>query len=103
MVKVKELKEDALVSIVVNKTYYFMVKSLAYSLTQQLMNENSDPQYVKDCFEKSFEHLNETQRNLQTVALLIAEIEAQGEKQNLTIEKEILEPTDEGYVAPTED
>lgn len=103
MIKVKELKDDALVSIVVNKTYYFMVKSLAYSLTQQLLDENKDPQYIKDSFEKPYDQLNEAQRNLQTIGLMIAEIEAQAEKQNLTVEKEILEPGDEGYVAPTED
>jgi len=103
MIKVKELKDDALVSIVVNKTYYFMVKSLAYSLTQQLLDENKDPQYIKDSFEKPYDQINEAQRNLQTIGLMIAEIEAQAEKQNLTVEKEILEPGDEGYVAPTED
>lgn len=103
MIKVKELKDDALVNIVVNKTYYFMVKSLAYSLTQQLLDENKDPQYIKDSFEKPYDQINEAQRNLQTIGLMIAEIEAQAEKQNLTVEKEILEPGDEGYVAPTED
>lgn len=102
MIKVKELKDDALVSIVVNKTYYFMVKNLAYSLTQKLLDENKDPQHIKDSFEKTYDQLNENQRNLQTIGLMIAEIETQAEKQNLTVEKEILEPTDEGYVAPTE-
>jgi glucosamine--fructose-6-phosphate aminotransferase (isomerizing) len=75
MIKVKELKDDALVSIVVNKTYYFMVKNLAYSLTQQLLDENKDPQHIKDSFEKTYDQLNETQRNLQTIGLMIAEIE----------------------------
>jgi hypothetical protein len=102
MIKVKELKDDALVSVVVNKTYYFMVKSLAYSITQKLMDENSDPNYLKEALEKSYDELTDSQRHFQTVALLIAEIEAQAEKQNLTVEREILEPGDEGYVAPTE-
>jgi len=103
MIKVQELKDDAIVSIKVNKSYYFMVKNLAYALTQKLIDESNDPQHIKDCFEKQYHELNENQRNFHTIALMIAEIELQAKNQDLIMDKEILEPGDEGYVAPTED
>jgi hypothetical protein len=37
------------------------------------------------------------------MTLLIAEIELQAKNQNLYVETDVLEPGDEGYVAPTED
>jgi len=46
--------------------------------------------------------LDELQQCFYTVALLLAEIEKNASKNNLYDEKELLEPGDEGFIAPTQ-
>jgi hypothetical protein len=47
--------------------------------------------------------MSQVEQSFYTVTLMIAEIERLSVEQNLFDEKEILEPTDEGYVEPTLD
>jgi len=103
MIKVKEIKDDAIIQIPVSKGYYMMVKNLAFTLINNLMQQNKSDEYFQEVLSKPYVELDDDQRSLHTVSLLVAEIEAQANKNQLFIEKEILEPGDEGYVAPTED
>lgn len=100
-VKVKEMKDDAIFDIKVNKTYYLMVKALSFYLFNQIKVENKD-EYIKQIVTGNYDQLDDLQKAFYTVALLLAEIEKNAVDKKLYDEKEILEPGDEGYVAPTE-
>ena len=102
MIKVQELKDDAVIDIKVNKAYYLMVKALSFKLVKEMFDNNQDPEYLKEVMDKEYKDLDELQRSFKTVTLLLAEIETQAKNQNQTQEKEILEPGDEGYVEPTQ-
>ena len=61
--------------------------------------ENGD-EYFKKIMNEKYENLDENQRAFYTVVLLLAEIEKQATENNLFIEKEVLQPGDEGYKEP---
>ena len=100
-VKVKEMKADAIIDIKVNKNYYLMVKGLSFYLFNQIQAEDKEA-YIKQIMTSQYIDLDDLQKSFYTVALLLAEIETGATRANLYDEKEILEPGDEGYVAPTE-
>jgi hypothetical protein len=93
--KVKELKDDALVSIEVNKSYYFMAKQTLFYLFEtadipQTERENT----LKNLMTKDYGSMSKWERSFYTVTLLIAEIEKQAKENDLFEEKEIdSEPT----------
>jgi adenosine deaminase len=101
-IKVKEINDDAVLSIKVNKSYYLMVKGLSYYLFTQIKQENKE-EYLKEIMEGKYEDMDDLQRSFYTVTLLLAEIEKAAKDANLYAEKEILQPGDEGYVAPKQD
>lgn len=101
-IKVKEIQDDAIVSIKVNKGFYMMTKALSFQLYQQINTKKNAEEYLKEVMTKPYVELDDLQRSFYTVALLLAEIENQIKAENLYTEKEVLEPGDEGYVAPTE-
>lgn len=101
-IKVKELKDDAIVDVKINKNFYLMTKAVLLHLVNLIDKEDKDA-YIKDLLSKKYNDLDEAQRSFYTIGLLLAEIENQAKENNLYIEKEILEPGDEGYVAPKPD
>ena len=102
MIKVKDLKEDALVEIKVNKAFYLMSKNVSFYLFKQLPEEDKKrEETLKKIMESKYEDLNELERSFYTITLLLAEIETQAKNNNLYDEKEILEKGDKGYVPPT--
>ena len=101
-IKVKEIKDDAVVSIKINKSFYLMNKALSFYLYQAIGKENQTDEYFKEVLTKSYADLDDLQRSFYTVALLLAEMESQFKAENLYIEKDVLQPGDEGYVEPTE-
>lgn len=101
-VKVKELKDDAIVEVKVNKAYYLMVKSVLLHLVNNITAEDKDA-YIKEILNKEYKDQDEAQRAFYTISLLLAEIENVAKNNQLFIEKEILQPGDEGYVPPTLD
>lgn len=101
-IKVKEIKADAILDIKVNKNYYLMVKGLSFYLFNQIKADDKDA-YVREIMTGQYGDLDDLQKSFYTVALLLAEIEKNAIDKNLFDEKEILEPGDEGYVAPTLD
>ena len=103
MIKVKELKDDAIVQIPVSKGYYMMVKNTAFHLLNKMIQDTKSEEYLKEIGVKQYNELDDEQRTLHTLTLLIAEIEAQATAHNQFDEKEILQPGDEGYVTPTVD
>lgn len=101
-VTVKELKDDAIVEIKVNKGYYLMTKALSYFLFQTITDDAEREESLKKIMTGKYEDMNDFERSFYTVTLLLAEIERSAKDQNQYIEKEILEPGDEGYVEPTQ-
>lgn len=98
-VKVKEMKDNALMKVEVNKSYYYMVKSLSFYLFTQINVENKET-YLKEAIEKPYADLDDLQKSFYTVALLLAEIEKQAIDGKMFEEKEVFQPGDEGYVEP---
>ena len=101
-VKVKELKDDAIISIKVNKSFYLMVKSLSFYIFNQFSKETIEED-IKAVVHKKYDELTETQRHFYTLTLLLTEIEREAVNNKLFQEKEILERGDEGYVEPSAD
>jgi hypothetical protein len=100
MIKVKELKDNAIIDIQVNKNFYLMVKAASFVILQGMNIPEKGDDYFKQIVNNDYNSLDEQQRAFYTLALLLAEIESQATKNNLYIEKEIPEPGDEGYVEP---
>jgi hypothetical protein len=98
-IKVKEMKDDALVEVKVNKSYYQMVKALSFYLFNQIQAEDKAA-YLKEMLSKEYTEMDDLQRSFYTLTLLLAEIEQQVKDKDLFEEKEVLQPGDEGYVAP---
>ena len=98
-VKVKEMRDDAIINVKVNKGYYQMTKALSFYLFTQFTGDNKEA-YLKEAIEKPYADLDDLQKSFYTVALLLAEIEKEAIASGMVEEKEILQPGDEGYVAP---
>jgi hypothetical protein len=103
MIKVKELKDDAILDIKVNKSYYLMAKAASFTILQNMNIVEKGEEYFKTIMTKKYEELDDMQKAFYTIVLLLAETERQATANNQYIEREILEPGDEGYVAPTQD
>lgn len=91
-VKLKELKDDALINVQVNKSYYFMVKLELFSAVDNIVN--TAPDEAKDLdkiLEKKYEELTPKQKTVFTLSLLVAEIERVALKENLFDE---IDPSD---------
>ena len=101
MIKVKEMKDDALISIQVNKTYYLMVKAASFVVLQSMDIQEKGDIYFKEIITKKYEELDDKQRTFYTLVLLLSEIEKKATEEKFYDEKEVLEPGDEGYEAPT--
>tara|TARA_Y100000361_G_scaffold45498_1_gene39349 strand:- start:3175 stop:3489 length:315 start_codon:yes stop_codon:yes gene_type:complete len=103
MIKVKELKEDAIIDVKVNKSFYLMAKNTLYYLfTDRLSSsEEEREKTLAKIMTSEYKDLNDLERSFYTLTLLLAEIESQATKNDLYEEKEILEPDDEGFVPPT--
>lgn len=102
-IKVKELKDDAIISIKVNKSYYYMAKAASLTVLQQLNVQDKGDAYFKEIISKNYADLNDLERTFYTIILLLAEIEKEASNNKLFTEKEILEPNDPGYIEPKQD
>ena len=103
MIKAKELKDDAVLNISVNKSFYLMAKAASFTILQQMNIEEKGDEYFKSIMTSKYEDLDDLQRTFYTIILVLAEIEKQATEQNLYVEKEILQPGDEGYIDPNQD
>jgi hypothetical protein len=103
-VKVKELKDDALLSVQVNKAYYFMMKNTLFYLFNQIQTQSAEEaeKSIETIKAADYSKMSQVEQCFYTVTLMISEIEKIAVEQNLFDEKEILEPADEGYVEPTQ-
>lgn len=100
-IKVKELKDDLLVEVQVNKAYYMMLKATLHYLFHLIPDDEQRAVALKAITDGDYIKMDAYQRSFYTITLILAEIERVAKEKNLFDEKEILEPTDEGYVEPT--
>jgi hypothetical protein len=78
-----------------------MAKAASYTILQTMDIPNKGDEYFKQIMSQKYEELDDMQRAFYTIVLLLAEIESQATKNEMYTEREILEPGDEGYVAPS--
>ena len=78
-----------------------MAKAASFIVLQGMNIQDKGDEYFKNILTKKYEELDDQQRTFYTLVLLLAEIERKATEENLYIEKEILEPGDEGYEAPS--
>jgi hypothetical protein len=102
MIKVKELKDDAILDIKVNKSFYLMAKAASFTILQQITAGEKGEEGLKEITTKKYEDLDDMQRTFYTLVLVLAEIERQATELNLYNEKEISEPGEENYKEPTQ-
>lgn len=104
-IKVKELKDDAQVSVQVNKAYYFMLKNTLFYLFNQIQAQGAEEaeKSIETIKASDYSKMSQVEQCFYTTTLMISEIEKISVEQNLFDEKEVLEPGDEGYVEPTLD
>ena len=96
---VQQIKDDALLDVKVNKTYYLMVKNLSLYLFSSISEEERSTK-VSNLKEKKYEEMDDLEKSFYTVALLISEIEKQAKETDNLEDKEILLPGDEGFEMP---
>jgi hypothetical protein len=100
-VKVKEIKDDALIDIKVNKNFYLMSKDSLYTIFKHLLKNESETENLQNILTKKFNDLTEFERAFYTLTLLVSEMEKQVQADsNLYTEKEVPEPGDPGYIEP---
>jgi hypothetical protein len=87
-VKVKEIKNDAIINIPVNKSYYLMVKAALFDLFTYLQEKGISEESLKNITSKPYPELSEQERTFYTITLLLAEIERQATLNDLYDEKE---------------
>jgi hypothetical protein len=90
MSQVKELKDDAIVSVEVNKSFYFMVKNTLFYLFRAMdVKEEEKEEVLKKLMAKNFNDMTHWEQAFYTVTLLLAEIERQASVTNQYQEVEI--------------
>jgi hypothetical protein len=104
-ITVKELKDDALVSVQVNKAYYFMMKNTLFYLFNQIQAQGKEEaeKSIETIQAADYSKMSQVEQAFYTTTLMISEIERLSVEQKLYDEKEVLEPGDEGYIEPTLD
>jgi hypothetical protein len=103
MIKLKEMKDDAIITIQVNKTYYLMAKAASFVVLHGMDINEKGEEYFKDIITKDYKDLDDKQKTFYTLVLLLSEIEKKATEEKLYVEKEVLEPGDEGFEGPIPD
>ena len=90
-IKAKEIKDDAIIDIKVNKTFYMMTKSALFTIFKEVhdISKGNSQEFVKNLTSKPYTELNDKERVFYTLTLLTGEIEKQAQENNLFQEKEI--------------
>jgi len=98
-VKVKEIKDGALIDIKVNKNFYLMSKDSLYTIFRHLLKNESETENLQNILTKQFNDLTEFERAFYTLTLLVSEIEKQAlNNPEYYTEKEVAEPDDADHV-----
>lgn len=100
-IKIKKLKDDAIVKIEISKNFYDLIKaSLFYIFTLEKDELKKEEILKKAINQEIHTPLNEYELTFKTLIHIIAEIERVATIEGMFTEEEILEPADQGYVEP---
>ena len=89
-IKVKEIKDDAVINIKVNKTFYMMCKSALLIIFKEVhTSKQSTEKFMESILKTPYPELGEKERIFHTLTMLIGEIEKQAKENDLIIDKEI--------------
>jgi hypothetical protein len=104
MIKVKKLKDDAVVKIEISKNFYDLVRASLYYVFSLEKDEERKAEILKKSITQEIHTpLNEYELTFKTLIHIVAEIERVAAQEGLFTEETILEPGDEGFVEPTQD
>lgn len=85
--KLKELKDDALIDVQVNKSYYFMVKLELFNAVETMINEKpEEAKNIETIITRKYEELSTLEKTIYTLSLFVAEIERVALEKNLFVE-----------------
>tara|TARA_R110000803_G_scaffold18556_2_gene49351 strand:- start:120 stop:455 length:336 start_codon:yes stop_codon:yes gene_type:complete len=88
-VKSRELKDDAILNVKVNKTFYLMCKSALFTSFKEIQGDSKNAEeFIKNLVSKKYEEMTDKERTFYTITLLVGEIEKQAVETNSFIEKE---------------
>lgn len=89
-ITVKEIKDDALISVEINKSFYFMVKSaLFYLFKESDRTEEEREAVLKSLMNKNYNDMTHWEQSFYTLTLLLAEIERQAVEKDLFNDVEV--------------
>jgi hypothetical protein len=100
-VKVKEIEDNAIIEIKVNKNFYLMIKGAMFYLFKQEPDNKKKELMVQKVLDQDMKDFTELEVAFKTLTLLVAEIERVAVAENKMIEKEMelpdfpTEPTQE--------
>jgi chemotaxis regulatin CheY-phosphate phosphatase CheZ len=95
-ITVKELKDDALVSVQVNKSFYFMVKSALFYLFKVSDDPSSKKEEILEgLMNKDYKDMTHWEQSFYTLTLLLAEIERQAVENDQFADVEVDVPDDQ--------
>jgi hypothetical protein len=104
MIKVKKLKDNAVVKIEISKNFYDLVRASLYYVFSLEKDEERKAEILKKSITQEIHTpLNEYELTFKTLIHIVAEIERVAAQEGLFTEETILEPGDEGFVEPTQD
>lgn len=93
-VTVKEIKDDALVSVEMNKSFYFMLKNSLFYLFKNSPDAEQKEKALADLMKKEYKDMTHWEQSFYTLTLLLAEIEKQATEKNLFADVEVELPDD---------
>jgi hypothetical protein len=100
-IKVKKLKDDAVVKIEISKNFYDLIKASMYYVFTLEKDEAKKEEIIKKTITQDvYTPLNDYELTFKTLIHILAEIERVAAIEGLYEEKEILEHGDEGFVEP---
>jgi hypothetical protein len=98
-VKVKELKDDAIIEVKVNKNFYLMLKHAMFYIFQQETDVTKKEELIKKVLSKDNNvQFTEHEAAFRTLMIILAEIERVAIAEDKMVEREIPTPT-----APTQE
>jgi len=88
-VTVKEIKDDALIPIEMNKSFYFMLKNTLFYLFKNSPNSEEQEKALAGLMEKDYASMSHWEQSFYTLTLLLAEVEKQAVERNLFVDVEV--------------
>ncbi len=89
--KIKEMKDDVILDIKVNKSFYLMSKAALMTILMDIKDDSEKDfeKFIKSVVSKEYKDMSDKEKAFYTLTLLVGEIEKQAIEKNAYDEKEI--------------